>query len=120
MLVSDVHFLGQPLPPLNISASELTTTSVTLTWSHGNTERVQSYIIQCRRKYSPDNYTDMVDVLTNQYTLSALRPDTMYEIRIVAINGFGQSQPSVTVDFITLTKSGTLLKLIISQNTEDR
>jgi len=93
---------------LNISVSELTTTSVTLTWSHGNTERVQSYIVQYRRKYSPYNYTDIVDVLTNEYTLSALRSDTMYEIRIVAVNGFGQSQPSETEHFNTLrpTKSG--------------
>jgi len=98
---------GLPLPPTNLSVSELTSVSVTLTWTSASTGRVQSYIIQYRRKYSPDQYTDIVDLPITKYTVSPLRANTVYEFRIVAVNHFGWSQPSVTVNVTTLAEPGT-------------
>jgi len=96
-----------PLPPTNVSVSEVKSNSVTLTWSSGNIEHDQSYIIQYRRKYSSDKYTDIAEeLMTTKHTVSSLSADTVYEFRIVAVNHAGQSQPSKTVNVTTIKQQG--------------
>ena len=86
----------------NVSVSALTSSSVTLTWTSANTEHVPaSYIIQYRRKYSPDKYTDITNVSSTQYMVSSLSADTEYEFRIIAVNSVGLSQPSSPVNVTT-------------------
>jgi len=85
------------LSPTNLAASEVTSDSVTLTWSSSNTEPVQSYIIQYKAKYLSDEYSSIDGVMTTQYTVSPIEANTAYEFRIVAVNDAGQSQPSVAI-----------------------
>ena len=96
-----------PLPPTNLTASEVTSDSVTLTWTSGDAEPFQSYIIQYRRKYSSDNYTFISGVLNTQYTVSPIEANTAYEFRIVAVNDAGQSKPSPPLHVSTSNQRGT-------------
>ena len=92
-----------PLPPTKPVASEVTSNSVLLTWSSGNTEPVQSYIIQYRRMYSSEEYSNIVRVMTTQYEVLPIEANTAYEFRIVAVNDAGQSEPS-TIIVVTTSK----------------
>jgi len=87
----------------------VTSNSVTLTWTSGNTETVQSYIIQYKAEYSSDEYSSIKTVMTTQYNVSLLKANTAYEFRIVAVNDAGQSQPSVTKH--VSTSKGRLIRL---------
>ena len=98
-----------PLPPTNLVASEVTSDSVTLTWSSENAEPVQSYIIQYKEEYSSDEYSSIAGVMTTQYKVSLLKANTAYEFRIVAVNDAGQSQPSLPLHVIT--SKGRLIRL---------
>jgi len=98
-----------PLPPTNLAASEMTSDSVTLTWTSGNTELVQSYIIQYKAKHSSDEYSRIAGVMTTQYRVSLLKANTAYEFRIVAVNDAGQSQPSLLLH--VSTSEGRLIRL---------
>jgi len=98
-----------PLPPTNLAASEVTYDSVTLTWSSGNTEPVQSYIIQYKVKHSSDEYSSIAGVMTTQYRVSLLKGNTAYEFKIVAVNDAGQSQPSLLLH--VSTSKGRLVRL---------
>jgi len=98
-----------PLPPTNLEASEVTSDSVTLTWSSGNTEPVQSYIIQYKTKYSPDDYASTYGVMTTLHKVLSLKPQTAYEFRIIAVNDAGQSQPSVAI-VVSTSEKGKVTK----------
>jgi len=98
--------LGLPLPPSNVSVTVLTQSSVALKWTSGNTEPVQSYIIQYRRKYWPEMYMDIWNVSNAPYTLSSLAADTVYEFRVIAVNHVGQSLPSFSVNVTTPRNQG--------------
>ena len=98
--------LGLPLPPSNVSVTALTQSSVALKWTSGNTEPVQSYIIQYRRKYSPEMYMDIWNVSNAPYTLSSLAANTVYEFRVIAVNHVGQSLPSFSVNVTTPRNQG--------------
>ena len=98
-----------PLPPTNLAASEVTSDSVTLTWSSGNTEPVQSYIIQYKVKHLSDDYSSIAGVITTQYTVSLLKANTAYQFKVVAVNEAGQSQPSLLLH--VSTSEGRLVRL---------
>ena len=106
-----------PLPPTNLAASEVTYDSVTLTWSSGNTEPVQSYIIQYKVKHSSDDYSSIAGVITTQYRVSLLKANTAYQFKIVAVNDAGQSQPSVAI-VVRTSEQGKLTKTTKDGNCE--
>ena len=95
-----------PLPPTKPAASGVTSDSVTLTWTSGNTKPVQSYIIQYKCQKSVQ-YTYIYGVTTTQYTISSLKANNAYEFRIVAVNNAGQSLPSALL--LVATSKGRLI-----------
>jgi len=107
--------LGLPLPPSNVSVTVLTQSSVALKWTSGNTEPVQSYIIQYRRKYSPEMYIDIWNVSNAPYTLSSLAANTVYEFRVIAVNHVGQSLPSFSVNVTTPRNQGIVINFLLNE-----
>lgn len=78
--------------------TEMTATSITITWDSGNPDPVSYYIIQYRAK-SPDSKYETVDgITTTRYSIGGLYPNTEYEFRVSAINSIGQGPSSKEVE----------------------
>jgi len=91
-----------PKPPTSLVVTDVTANSARLTWNSGNTDPLQSYVVQYRRKYSPDGLHDEIfDVADTEYTVLGLGAHTVYEFRVVAVNAIGRSLPSTPVDVTT-------------------
>jgi len=91
-----------PKPPTSLVVTDVTANSARLTWNSGNTDPVQSYVVQYRHKYSTDGLFDEIfDVATTEYTVLGLNAHTVYEFRVVAVNAIGRSLPSTPVDVTT-------------------
>ena len=91
-----------PKPPTSLVISEVTATSVKLTWNAGNLDPIESYIIQYKRKYTPGaTYDEIADVTNTEYTVMGLDAYTVYEFRVVAVNNIGRGIPSNPVDVTT-------------------
>ena len=99
-----VFVLAPALPkaPTGVVTSEVTATSVKLSWSPGNVDPVESYIIKYKRKYAPGtNHPEIPDITNTEYTVMGLSAYTKYEFRIVAVNNIGRGIPSNPVDVTT-------------------
>ena len=80
----------------------MTATSVKLIWNSGNSEPIESYIIQYKRKYTPGAlYEEIADVPSTAFAVSGLDAYTVYEFRVVAVNNIGRGMPSNAVDVTT-------------------
>ena len=90
-----------PNPPSNLEISEVTATSVKLSWDSGNTDPIDKYTIQYKDKYHDDDYEEIPNVYQNEYTVLGLRPYTVYEFRVQSINNIGVSWPSNAKDVTT-------------------
>ena len=90
-----------PNPPSNLEISEVTDTSVKLSWDSGNTDPIDKYTIQYKDKYHDDDYEEIPNVYQNEYTVLGLRPYTVYEFRVQSINNIGVSWPSNAKDVTT-------------------
>ncbi len=91
-----------PKPPTSLIISDVTATSVKLTWNPGNIEPVESYIIQYKLKYTPGAlYEEIADVASTEYTVMGLDAYMVYEFRVVAVNNIGRGIPSNPVDVTT-------------------
>lgn len=44
--------LANPVPPVDVRASEITATTVRLEWNYNNEEELQYYVIQYKPKYA--------------------------------------------------------------------
>ena len=91
-----------PKQPTGLIASDVTASSVKLNWNSGNVDPVLSYVVQFRQKYTPGTiFDEIVDVTATEYSILGLNAHTMYEFRVVAVNGIGRSQASASVDVTT-------------------
>ena len=87
-----------PVAPTNLTAPDVTSDSVTLTWNSDNTKPLQYYIIQLKCNCSSDySYMYYYDVQTTTYKVSFLQSNSVYEFRIIAVNDDGPSQPSTSI-----------------------
>jgi hypothetical protein len=118
-----------PSPPTEIMASEVTSSSVKLTWSRPR-QRLQplqssavgdvaassqldtelSYIVQYADRTSPPldgssdsaEYREITDIgQETEYTVRGLQPHTVYEFRIVAFGSVGRGLPSKPIEVTT-------------------
>ena len=78
----------------------MTATSVRLTWSSGNLDPVESYIVQYKPKYD-GTYTDIPNVMDTEYRVENLKAYLLYEFRVVAVNNIGRGLTSSPVDVTT-------------------
>ena len=91
-----------PKPPTSLVISDVTATSVKLTWNPGNVDPIESYVIQYKRKYTPGELFEEISAVTNtEYTITGLHAYTVYEFRILAVNNIGRGIPSNPVDVTT-------------------
>ncbi|XP_061437460.1 receptor-type tyrosine-protein phosphatase delta-like [Lethenteron reissneri] len=74
--------------------TETTSTSVTLTWDLLGPDPVLFYIIQYKLQSSEGPFRETDAVPDTRHTLAGLEPDSMYELRVLAVNGMGRGPPS--------------------------
>ncbi len=65
------------LKPKNLAASDVGTSSATLSWTPGGDETAWQYVISTDPNFNPDNYNPLT-VQSNPFTLSGLTPETTY------------------------------------------
>lgn len=84
-----------PKPPIGLSVSDVTATSVRLSWNVGGDDPVESFVVQYRRKYAPGStYDEVADIANTEYTVTGLSAYTIYEFRVLAANNIGRGLPS--------------------------
>ncbi|XP_075224407.1 tyrosine-protein phosphatase Lar isoform X3 [Lycorma delicatula] len=92
--VTMVKVQSLPAAPTNVRVSEITATSVRLTWSYPSSEDLQYYVIQYKPKYANQAYSEISGIITMHYTIRALSPYTEYEMFVIAVNNIGRGPPS--------------------------
>ena len=96
-----------PKAPTSLQSSDITSTSVHLSWLAPDPDEssgaVESYVVQYRRRHSAFPEYDEVPrrVIETDFTLTGLDPYTTYEIRVVAVNNIGRGLPSSSIDVKT-------------------
>ncbi|XP_064213191.1 tyrosine-protein phosphatase Lar isoform X5 [Tribolium castaneum] len=98
--VAQVKVQSLPGPPINVRASEITATSVRLTWSYNGPEDLQYYVIQFKPKYANQAFSEISGIITMYYTIRSLSPYTEYEMYVIAVNNIGRGPPSAP-EFVT-------------------
>lgn len=83
-----------PAAPTNVRVSEITATSVRLTWSYPGNDDLQYYVIQYKPKYANQAYSEISGIITMHYTIRVLSPYTEYEMFVIAVNNIGRGPPS--------------------------
>jgi len=86
--------IALPSPPIDVKVSDVTSTSVKLSWSHPNPDDIQYYTISHKPRSASQSPGVISGVVTMYYTIRPLSPYTQYEFTISAVNGFGHGPPS--------------------------
>lgn len=87
-------FTALPSAPIDVKVSDVTSTSVKLSWSHPNPDDIQYYTISHKPRSASQSPGVISGVVTMYYTIRPLSPYTQYEFTISAVNGFGHGPPS--------------------------
>ncbi|XP_043676314.1 tyrosine-protein phosphatase Lar isoform X14 [Vespula pensylvanica] len=105
---SMVKVQSLPGPPENIQVSDITATSVKLSWSYKGPDELQYYVIQHKPKQANQPFTEISGITTMYYHVRGLSPYTEYELYVIAVNHIGRGPPSAPVTVTTgETKPGT-------------
>ncbi|XP_050531444.1 tyrosine-protein phosphatase Lar isoform X2 [Daktulosphaira vitifoliae] len=89
-----IKVLTLPSPPIDVKVSDVTSTSIRLSWSHPNPDDIQYYTISHKPKSAAQSPGVISGVVTMYYTIRPLSPYTQYEFTVSAVNGFGHGPPS--------------------------
>ncbi|CAH1184278.1 unnamed protein product [Phyllotreta striolata] len=92
--LAQVRVQSLPGPPKNVKVSEITATSVRLTWSYNGPEDIQYYVIQFKPKYANQAYSEISGIITMYYSVTSLSPYTEYEMYVIAVNNIGRGPTS--------------------------
>lgn len=95
--VTNVKVQSLPSAPTNVRISEITATSVRLSWSYNGPEELQYFVIQYKPKYANQAYSEISGIITMYYTVRSLSPYTEYEMFVIAVNNIGRGPPSPSV-----------------------
>ncbi|XP_072749462.1 tyrosine-protein phosphatase Lar isoform X5 [Anoplolepis gracilipes] len=89
----------QSLPgsPENVQASDITATSVKLSWSYKRPDDLQYYVIQHKPKHVNQAFAEISGITTMYYHVRSLSPYTEYELYVIAVNSIGRGPPSAPV-----------------------
>ncbi|ELU00931.1 hypothetical protein CAPTEDRAFT_125014, partial [Capitella teleta] len=93
--------IGLAATPVNVAISEVTGTSLKLTWSPGSEDPIDSYRITYKQIFADSDMSTRVNVQSTEYTVTGLSPRAIYEFRVAAVNSFGIGRPSIPVNVIT-------------------
>ncbi|XP_073974776.1 tyrosine-protein phosphatase Lar isoform X4 [Rhodnius prolixus] len=92
--VTLVKVQSLPSVPTNVQFSDVTATTVRLSWSYPTNEEVQYFVIQYKPKYANQAYSEISGIITTYYTVRNLSPYTEYEFFVIAVNSLGRGPPS--------------------------
>ncbi|XP_063235458.1 tyrosine-protein phosphatase Lar isoform X2 [Bacillus rossius redtenbacheri] len=105
---TQVKVQSLPGPPTDVQVSDITATTVRLTWSYTGAEGLQYYVIQYKPKYANQAYSEISGIISMYYTVRGLSPYTEYEMFVIAVNNIGRGPPSSPVIVTTgETEPGT-------------
>lgn len=90
-------FAALPGPPEKVQVSDITATSVKLTWSYKRPDELQYYVIQHKPKHANQAYAEISGITTMYYHVRSLSPYTEYELYVIAVNTIGRGPPSAPV-----------------------
>jgi len=108
-----------PKPPTSLLVTAVTAHSISLRWNAAPSDLedpVVSYVVQYRsktlaadqsdsREFQPPlvaaRFREIRDVTDTEYDVSGLEAFTLYQLRVISVNGVGRSQPSYPVDATT-------------------
>ncbi|XP_076625271.1 tyrosine-protein phosphatase Lar isoform X9 [Colletes latitarsis] len=97
-----------PSAPENVQVSDITATSVKLTWSYKGSDELLYYVIQHKPKHVNQAFAEISGITTMYYLVRSLSPYTEYELYVIAVNANGRSPPSAPAIVTTgETKPGT-------------
>lgn len=96
--VAQITVKALPKPPVAVTVTETTATSVTLTWDSGNPEPLSYYVIQYKSKALEGSFQEVDGVATTRYSIGGLSPYSEYEFRVIAVNNIGRGPPSEVVE----------------------
>lgn len=84
-----------PRPPSEVQISDITSSSVRLTWSYlVPLEDVNYYVVQYKAKHGSQDYSEISGVTSLFYIIQGLSPYTEYEFYVIAVNAIGRGAPS--------------------------
>ncbi|XP_054161906.1 tyrosine-protein phosphatase Lar-like isoform X2 [Oppia nitens] len=84
-----------PRPPTNVRVSDVTPSSVRLSWSYDiGAENIVYFVIQYKPKNANQELSEISGITTFFYIVGSLTPFTEYEYYVVAVNAIGRGQPS--------------------------
>jgi len=123
-------YTALPAPPTDLIATEVTSNSVKLAWLKPRQAQqssssvvmvpdddVSSYVVQYVGRTTSSLYGSGGDVVyrelgdvirDTEHTVGGLRPNTVYELRVVALNSVGRGLPSRSIE-VTTTELGQFL-----------
>ncbi|KAF4525354.1 hypothetical protein B566_EDAN007836 [Ephemera danica] len=108
---TSVRVQSLPGPPTDVVISDVTATSVRLTWSqpvattpNAPNDNLQ-YEIEYKAKASESPPVEIGGIITQYYVVRGLSPYTDYEFNVVAVNNIGRGPPS-TPSFVTTGETG--------------
>jgi len=105
-----VYFAGAayPQPPEYLLATEVTSSSVGLSWNSSidteSTVPVKYYVVQYRHNGSAVDFVEL-SVWKSEVSVVGLEPEMPYEFRVIAVNVVGRSHNSSSI-VITTSRTG--------------
>lgn len=99
--------LELPYAPSNVRISEITATSVHISWHYdGPPSEAVEFVIQYKPKLAANqDFSEIPGLKTNYYSVQNLNPFTEYEFYVVAGSAIGRGMAS-TATFVTTGETG--------------
>lgn len=89
-----------PKPPVKLTASEITPSSLKLSWKPGNSDDI-SYIVEYKAKHDPGVFRQIPSIEKTEFTIQKMEAFQQYELRVIAVTKSGRSLPSATLEVVT-------------------
>lgn len=96
-----------PSPPVKLTASEITFSSLKLSWKPGNQDDI-AYIVQYKAKQDPGEFRQITSIKKTEYTIKKMEAYQHYELRAIAVTKGGRSPPSASLEVVTGELGGYL------------
>ncbi|UYV73143.1 PTPRD [Cordylochernes scorpioides] len=96
-----------PRSPTNVRISDVTATSIRLSWSYDiGSENILYYVIQYKPKQANQEYSEISGITTTYYTVRDLSPYTEYEFYVIAMNTIGRGSPAPQLCGVDMKRCG--------------
>ncbi|GFQ81296.1 tyrosine-protein phosphatase Lar [Trichonephila clavata] len=94
--VAQVVVQALPRPPTRVQISDVTASSVRISWSYDiGAENIVYYVIQFKPRMTNQDYSELSGINSMFYTVRDLTPYTEYEFYVIAVNAIGRGSPSL-------------------------